>query len=52
MGFTGSMSIDVIQLRPALMDSPPTEFRLEQMQVHSPFIEIPFIPFVGNKLLL
>ena len=40
-----------LQWNPAITDPPPTEFRLEQMQIHAPFIVIPFISFVGNRLL-
>ena len=38
-----------IQLNPALTDPPPTEFRLQQMQIHSFFKLISFISFIGNN---
>ena len=38
-----------IQLNPALTDQPPTEFRLQQMQIHSFFKLISFISFIGNN---
>ena len=39
----------IIQSNPALMDPPPMEFRLQQMQIHGPFNIVSFISFVSNN---
>ena len=38
-----------IQMNPALIDPPRTEFRLQQMQIHSPFSLFSLISYVGNN---